>query len=81
MQGSMLLQEGLLLWQLGPAELTAQPVRIMSNITSSIAALHCSSCGEATALTTAGDVWSLSGLPALLPTQDPATSSVSVLYC
>lgn len=67
----------MLLWQLGPAELTAQPVHLdASGVATSITALQCPALGEAWALTAAGELWKLLGLPSLLAPQHPAASAV-----
>ncbi|KAK9866441.1 hypothetical protein WJX84_003773 [Apatococcus fuscideae] len=75
-------QEELLLWQLGPAELTAQPVHLdASGVATSITALQCPALGEAWALTAAGELWKLLGLPSLLAPQHPAASAAPLVRC
>lgn len=71
------VQEGLLLWQLGPCELTAQPVLMnQPGVLSSVTSLHCSGPGMISLLAEDGALRQLSGLPSLLPLQDPASSKV-----
>ncbi|KAK9836570.1 hypothetical protein WJX74_003288 [Apatococcus lobatus] len=75
-------QEGLLLWQLGPSELTAQPVQLDEPLAfTSITALQCSEPGKVTLLTEAGALWQLGGLPPILSLQDPASSAAPVVKC
>ena len=71
------MQEGLLLWQLGPSELTAQPVHTdHPRVLPCITAMQCPAAGTVLLLTEAEDLWQLTGLPALLSLQDPASSTV-----